>query len=133
MLRAAQGWYGSEGGFVGARAVWEVVEVECVAQCADRQSVWGKALDRLLSGKNWWWSNCFIGNFIRRKFFEDPTFVDFKFFSGGYRTTVVFLPLRDFFSILIYSFFSFLDCPKRMAICNFLISFFTFIMFLYPY
>ena len=74
LLRAAQGWYGSDGGLVTVGAVWEVVEVECVAQCADRQSVWGKALDRLLSGKNWWWSNCFIGNFIRRKFFEDPTF-----------------------------------------------------------
>jgi len=26
-------------------------------------------------------SNCFSGNFIRWKFFEDPTFVDSKFFS----------------------------------------------------
>ena len=27
-------------------------------------------------------SNCFSGNFIRWKFFEDPTFVDSNFFSG---------------------------------------------------
>ena len=27
-------------------------------------------------------SNCFSGNFIRWKFFEDPTFVDSKFFPG---------------------------------------------------
>jgi hypothetical protein len=39
MLRAAQGWYGSEWYGMAAGAVEEVVEVECVAQCADRRAL----------------------------------------------------------------------------------------------
>ena len=56
-----------------------------------------------------------------------------NFFLGGYRTEVVFLPLRDFFSNFIYSFFSFFGCPNRIAAYIFLTSFFTFISFPYPY
>ena len=63
---------------------------------------WSNAVGRLLSGifesaqrsvvgkqRGWavlikkrWRSNLIFSNFIRRKFFEDPTFVDSNFFSG---------------------------------------------------
>ena len=82
LLRAAQGWYGSDGGLVTVGAVWEVVEVECVAQCADRQSVWGKALDRQLSKNSGGGQTALSvtlseGNFLRIRLFRILNF------SGG--------------------------------------------------
>jgi len=58
--------------------------LECcfLAQSSDcvvlvQRCLWVKIIKKVVSR-----SNCFSGNFIRWKFFQDPTFVDPKFFSG---------------------------------------------------
>ena len=93
---------------MGARAVWEVVEVECVAQCADRQSVWGKALDRQLSkisggGQTALSVTLSEGNFSRIRLFWNLNF----FLVPDHVFSIIFLgedfeakPLPERFSII---------------------------------
>jgi hypothetical protein len=47
-----------------------------------QRSVVGKQRGRAVLIKKRWRSNSIFSNFIRRKFFRNPTFVDSKFFSG---------------------------------------------------